>query len=284
MAKQNPETKRWQLTGSGDVQIPVLTLGAGPGLVLLHGGGTSSTEYMGLARKLSARFTVHLYNRRGRPDAEPMHTSDTVDTDIADLSAVLEATGTSRVFAHSGGGFIAFQAARTLPISHLATYDAAMAIEGTDIPKGYLDDFQKALDEGDIITAISIVGTAANPDEGPKNMPVWLQRFAIAAFLKSVYGKRMKDLIHTFKPEIGRILDNEESASFYADITAKVLLATGSHSSAYFAQTCDALMKVLPHAQRLVVTKARHNTANNAPERLVQPLMDFLAEENSPRS
>ncbi|PYI64592.1 hypothetical protein CVV68_21590 [Arthrobacter livingstonensis] len=284
MAKQNLEAKKWHVTGAGDVQIPVATLGAGPDLVLLHGGGTSSIEYMMLAHRLSPRFTVHLYNRRGRPNSEPMHSNDTVGTDIEDLSAVMKATGASRIFAHSGGGFIAFQAARTLPITHVATYDAALAIEGIDVPKGYLDDFQMALDDDDIITAISIVGAAANPDEAPKNIPVWLQRFMVAAFLKSVYGKRMKDLIHTFKPEIERILENEEPATFYADITAKVLLSTGSHSSTYFSQTCDALMEVLPHAQRLVVTKARHNTANSAPDRLVQPLMDFLADDSDPRS
>lgn len=278
MAKQKPEAKKWQLTGAGDAQIPVITLGTGPGLVLLHGGGTSSTEYIRLARQLSPKFTVHLYNRRGRPDASPMHSSDTVATDIGDLAAVMEATGASRVFAHSGGGFIAFQAARTLPIRHLATYDAAIAIEGTDIPKGYLDDFQRALDGGDLVTAMSIVGAAANPDEMPKNMPVWLQRFLTAAFLKSTYGQRMTGLIHTFRPEIGRILENEEPASFYSEITAKVLLGTGSHSSTYFNQTCDALMNVLPHGQRLVVPNARHNTANGAPERLVQPLMDFFAD------
>ncbi|MDQ0734473.1 alpha/beta fold hydrolase [Arthrobacter agilis] len=279
MARQSPEPTMWQLIVAG-AQVPVVTLGAGAGVVLLHGGGTSATEYMRLATRLSRRFTVHLYNRRGRPRAEPMHESDTVGTDIEDLAAVLEATGSSRVFAHSGGGFVAFQAARSLPISHLATYDAAIAIEGTDIPKGYLGAFQDALDGGDLVTAMSIVATAANPDETPRNMPPWLQRSLTAAFLKSTYGQRMKDLIHTFRPEIGRILDNEEPASFYSTITAKVLLATGSHSSAYFAQTCEALAEELPHGRRLVVPRARHNTANSAPERLVQPLIDFFGDES----
>ncbi|WP_159701060.1 alpha/beta fold hydrolase [Arthrobacter sp. 18067] len=278
MAKQNPEAKKWHLPGANGVLVPVLTVGEGPGLILLHGGGTSSAEYMRLAGKLSCAFTVHVYNRRGRPDAGSMQDSDTVATDIEDLSAVMQATDSTRVFAHSGGGFIAFQAARTLPISHLGTYDAAIAIEGTDLPKGYLGDFQQALDDGDLITAMTIVATAANPDEVPKNVPAWLQRSLTGLFLKSTYGKRMKDLIHTFRPEISRILDNEEPASFYSSIEAKVLLGTGSHSSTYFGQTCDALMDVLPFGQSLVIPNARHNTANSAPERLVQPYIDFYSE------
>ena len=277
MAKQTLEVKTWQLPGANEVEVPVFTVGEGPGLVMLHGGGTSSTEYMRLAGKFSPKFTVHVYNRRGRPGAGPMQDSDTVDTDVEDLAAVMQAAGSTRVFAHSGGGFIAFQVARTLPISHLGTYDAAIAIKGTDMPKGYLDDFQKALDDGDIITAMTIVATAANPDETPKNMPVWLQRSMTGLFLKTVYGQRMKDLIHTFRPEIGRILDNEEAASFYSNITAKVLLGTGSHSSKYFGQTCDALVDVLPLGQRLTVPNARHNTANSAPDRLVQPYIDFFS-------
>ena len=281
MAKQKPEPRKWLVAGSGGAQVPVASMGEGPGLVVLHGGGTSYTEYLGLARKLSGDFAVHLYNRRGRPGAQAMQASDTVATDVEDLAAVMAATGSSRVFAHSGGGFVAFQAARTLPITHLAAYDPAIAIEGTDMPKGYLDDFQKALDAGDVITAISIVGAAANPDEAPKNAPAWLQRAMVAVFLKSVYGQRMHDLIHTFRPEIGRILDNEAPAAFYSDITAKVLLGTGSNSSSYFAQTCDALVQVLPGARRLTVPKARHNTANSAPTRLVQPFVEFLAEGTS---
>lgn len=280
MAQQKPEPRKWRVPGSGGAPVPVASMGEGPGLVLLHGGGTSYTEYLGLARKLSGDFAVHLYNRRGRPDAEPMQAGDTVSTDVEDLAAVMAATGSSRVFAHSGGGFVAFQAARTLPITHLAAYDAAIAIEGTDMPKGYLEDFQKALDAGDIITAISIVGAAANPDEAPKNAPVWLQRTLVAVFLKSVYGQRMQGLIHTFRPEIGRILDNEAPAAFYSNITAKVLLGTGSDSSTYFAQTCDALIDVLPDARRLTVPKARHNTANSAPTRLVHPLVEFLADRS----
>ena len=123
------------------------------------------------------------------------------------------------------------------------------AIGGTDIPRGYLGKLQKAPDGRDIVTAVSFVGAAANPDEIPKNIPLWLQRSLTVAFLKSTHGQRVLALIRTVRPKIGRILENEEPDSFYPDITAKVLLGTESHSSSYFNQACDALLTKLVHGQ-----------------------------------
>ena len=39
-------------------------------------------------------------------------------------------------------------------------------------------------------------------------------------------------------------------------------------------------MDVLPLGQRLIISNARHNTANGAPDRLDQPLTDFYYDEN----
>src|SRR3982751_4224316 len=109
---------------SGDgASIPVQTTGTGPGIVILHGGGVATRDYQRLAAALADRFTVHLYNRRGRPDTAPLTGTETVETDLVDLGAVLEHTGARSVFGHSGGGFVALRAGLSLPLERIAVYD-----------------------------------------------------------------------------------------------------------------------------------------------------------------
>src|SRR5258706_16107655 len=117
------------ITTARGTAIPVHTQGTGPGLVVVHGGGVGLHEYRRLARALSDRFTVHLYNRRGRPGAAPMDASTyTVDTDIDDLADVLDHTGARNVFGHSGGGFVALRAGLRLPLERIAVYDPGLSI------------------------------------------------------------------------------------------------------------------------------------------------------------
>ena len=103
----------------------VRSIGDGPGVVILHGGGVAEREYHRLAQALSDRFSVHLYNRRGRSDSAPLDGTETVATDIGDLAAVLEHTGARSIFGHSGGGFVALQAGLRLPLERIAVYDPA---------------------------------------------------------------------------------------------------------------------------------------------------------------
>lgn len=262
----------------GDL-VRVQTRGSGPGLVILHGGGVSSREYRKLAGAMSHRFTTHLYDRRGRPDAAPLTGEETLETDVADLAAVLEHTAATRVFGHSGGAFVALQAALTLPIQQLAVYDPDVAIEGTNPPSGYLDAFQRALDAGDTVTAMLILGRNANPDELSARLPAPLQRLTLKGLLRTPVGRRIAELLPTMGPEIGRIIANEAPAATYAGIQAHTLLVTGAGSSRYFARTCDALASAIPHARRVIISRARHNAPNIAPKRFIEPHIDFFASD-----
>ena len=99
------------ITTTGGVGVTVHSRGDGPGLVILHGGGVGLREYERLAAALSDRFTVHLYNRRGRPGAAPLDRGYSIATDLEDLAAVLNHTGAGNLLGHSGGGFVALRAA-----------------------------------------------------------------------------------------------------------------------------------------------------------------------------
>lgn len=93
-----------------------MTVGSGPGVVILHGGGIDAAVYRRVATRLSSSFTLHVYNRRGRSRSAPRPADYGLSTEILDLASVLEATGSSCVEGHSMGGFFALAAAGELPI------------------------------------------------------------------------------------------------------------------------------------------------------------------------
>jgi pimeloyl-ACP methyl ester carboxylesterase len=135
-------------TSADGATLVVRSIGDGPGIVILHGGGLAERDYHRLAVALSDRFSVHLYNRRGRPDSRPLDGTETVETDIADLAAVLECTGASSIFGHSGGGFVALRAGRSLPLERIAVYDPGLSILGRPSFE-FFDAFEKAVEQGD---------------------------------------------------------------------------------------------------------------------------------------
>lgn len=263
------------ITANDGATINVHAFGSGPGVVVLHGAGVSVRDYRRLADRLAPLFTVHLYNRRGGPDSAPLTGAETDQTDLDDLAAVLGHTGARNLFGHSGGGFVALRAGLTLPLDRIATFDAAIALDDVDFPRGFIEPFDAAVAAGDLTEAFVQAGKI-HPDTAAAKMPHWLQALGVRGFLHTPWGKQMVDLLPTLSPAVHRILDHQAPASDYATITAQVMLAYGSRSSQYFKDSAHQLAEALPHARSLEIPRASHNTANTAPTRLTEPLADFF--------
>ena len=90
-------------------------LGDGPGVVLLHGAMSSSYNHVQLAEALADTFTVYVPDRRGRGLSGPYRKDHSLQTEVGDLAAVLEATGARNVFGCSSGAIVVLEAALTLP-------------------------------------------------------------------------------------------------------------------------------------------------------------------------
>lgn len=257
-------------------RIDVATLGSGPGVVILHGAGITVGQYKRLAVRLSREFTVHAYNRRGRPGNAALTGTETAATDIQDLAAVLKATGSTRVFGHSGGGFVALQAGLHLPVTHIGVYDPAVAVAGCDFPRNFLPTFEDALANGDEVRALTVMGADINREQAAR-LPESVQVAMVRAYLRTPIGRGMAELLPTVAPELHRILDAEGPASDYSGVTAKVLLARGAKSAAYFGPICEALAAAIPNSEQVVIAGAHHNTANIAPEPFVKRFAHFFS-------
>src|SRR5882757_759946 len=84
--------------------------GHGPALVLVGGAFMTRQSFTPLAEALAPEFEAVSYDRRGRGDSsitEPY----AVDRELEDLTAVMDAVGSSFVYGMSSGAALAFLAA-----------------------------------------------------------------------------------------------------------------------------------------------------------------------------
>jgi pimeloyl-ACP methyl ester carboxylesterase len=264
-----------QVVTRNGVDIPVQSVGAGPGIVVVTGGGVTSKQYRRFATALAGQATVHLYNRRGRADAAGRDTGYTISEDIDDLAAVLERTGSRSVVGHSGGGFVVLRAALELSLDRIALYDAAVNVDNI-FPSGYLDDFEAAVDAGDQARAIAVVGKGLRSAGALSNLPLGI-RIAIAKlFLRTPIGRTMGELLPTTLLEVREIQAYAGPAADYAGITAEVLLSTGAWSPPYYRAVNDALARVMPQVRTEVVPRSGHDGINIARAAFMKPFASFF--------
>src|SRR3954447_13413611 len=119
------EERQFELRTPDGGMVRSRSIGEGPAVVVLHGGGVRGQDYRRFAAALASRCTVVTYDRR--PAAVQGSTDGEVVLD--DLRGVLAATGAPRLFGHSIGGFVALDAARRMPLEAVAVYDPAVMVD-----------------------------------------------------------------------------------------------------------------------------------------------------------
>lgn len=276
-----------RITAPDGAQVALHSTGSGPGIVVVHGGGVTADMYRRLAAALADRFTVHLFNRRGRGDAPARTLPYSFDEDIADLGAVLEHTGARNVIGHSSGGFIALQAALHLPIERLALYDAAVSIDGS-FPAQWLDGARAAARAGDTARAMALTSAGINTQLAAAKLPLGVQVAICRLFLRTPIGATMGDLLAMTLDESHLIRLADGPADRWAGVSAEVLLACGAGGPQYYVRSNEALASAMPHARTLVIPRSGHDAINRARQRLVEPLAAFFAtpvpREQAPRT
>ena len=139
--------------------------GAGPGIVLVHGGAQAAQNFTRLAGALSDAFTVYVPDRRGRGRSGPPGEHYGLVAECEDVDALLSSTGTHYVFGLSSGALISLQAALTLPaIRKVALYEPPLSINQST-PLGWLQRYDREIAEGKLGSAMvtAVKGTKTAP-------------------------------------------------------------------------------------------------------------------------
>ncbi|TXH41990.1 MAG: alpha/beta hydrolase [Actinobacteria bacterium] len=256
--------------------LELYSCGSGPGVVVMHGGGTDAEVYKRLAERLSAAgFAVHVYNRRGRGQSGERPSDYGLQTEVDDLESVLLATNSDRVVGHSGGGFLALAAARALPMARLALFDPTVNVDGS-FPTEFMPEFERLIDAGDTNGALLVMSRGLrNPGS---DWPEPMQRAALRAVLLTPPGKTMARLLHTVPAEVQPAFEADGPASDWADVkAAETRFYIGAKSPDYYLPMAQQLVRAMPNASLEVIPRLGHDALARAGAKLVASLARFLA-------
>ncbi|KRE81853.1 alpha/beta fold hydrolase [Arthrobacter sp. Soil763] len=251
-------------TGRGRVPGPTAArpaAGTEPaaGVVLVHGTLVTDALYRPFARNLSRLLgrPVHCYNRRGRAGSSPQPAEYSAATEVADLAAVLRQTGSTDVFAHSYGGFVALQAARSVPIRRLVTYDAAVSLAGS-LTSRWRPELERSVAAGELDQAWALLVQGLETAGPVSKLPLGALRMLSILSARTPLGGQMRELLPTAVAEMRAVLAADAELADFAGVTTPALLLTGGWSPGYFAETGRQLAAAVPAMEFGVVPGQLH--------------------------
>lgn len=232
---------------------------AAAGIVLVHGTLVTDALYRSFARSLSRLLgrPVHCYNRRGRAGSSPQPADYSAATEVADLAAVLRQTGSTDVFAHSYGGFVALQAARSVPIRRLVTYDAAVSLAG-NLTSRWRPELERSVAAGELDHAWAHLVQGLETAGPVSKLPLGALRMLSILSARTSLGAEMRELLPTAVKEMRAALAADAELDDFAGITMPTLMLTGGWSPDYFAETGRQLAAAVPAIEFAVVPGQLH--------------------------
>ncbi|GAA2545206.1 alpha/beta hydrolase [Winogradskya consettensis] len=255
--------------------ISVTTTGTGPGLVVIPGGLRMAHHYTRFAAALAEVRTVHLVDRRGRGDSGPQGPAYSMDREVEDAAAVLDATGAAEVFGHSYGGLVALRLALGRRLDRLVIYEAGLNLDGRINP-GILSGMERKLAAGREAAAMTtFIGGLGLAPMGLLPMPVFT---AVAwLMLHTADGRETRALLATLPSELREVLALNSGGGEYAAITAPTLIIAGGRSPRWLREVQSELAALIPGSAHTVSPGLNHNAPDeNAPAEVADLVRAFL--------
>ncbi len=264
-------------SGPAAAAQPQKLRGEGSGVVIVHGTLITDTLYRPFARKLVRLLgrPVHCYNRRGRAASSPQPADYSAATEVADLATVLRETGASDVVAHSYGGFVALQAARSLPIRRMVTYDAAVSLSG-NLNQRWRPELERSVAAGQLDEAWAHLVQGLETAGPVSRLPLGALRMLSILSARTNLGAEMRELLPTAVAEMRAVLAADAELADFAAITTPTLMLSGGWSPAYFAETARQLADAVPALSFAVVPGQLHEGPIRPGNRLALRTARFL--------
>ncbi|GGZ77396.1 alpha/beta fold hydrolase [Streptomyces echinoruber] len=169
-----------ETTSHDGTSLAYRVTGQGPVVVLVSGALSTGATLAPLAARLADRFTVVLYDRRGRGasgDIPPY----AVEREVEDLAAVIGAVGGEAALygISSGGALVLRAAAGGLPLRRVAVYEPPFAMDDRAVREReqYTRDLTAALGRGRRGDAVELflrlTGLAPEMIRNARQSPMW---------------------------------------------------------------------------------------------------------------
>jgi pimeloyl-ACP methyl ester carboxylesterase len=287
----NQKYTKGSVTSKDGTTIGYRQMGSGPGIIIMHGGISSSQYYMKFGAALSDEFTVYIPDRRGRGLSGTFGDNYGLQREVEDLEALIKKTGAHYIFGASSGGLISLQTAINSPdLYKIVTYEPLVYDDKSQMDKfnASVQHFDKELSEGKKVTAmVDIAKSEDHPTVTFYKLPDFVMKIFFKLILlqdeRSVKGDdvTIEDLMPTLKFDVQLVNETEGKLDNFKNVKAEVLLMGGSKSSLFLKHSLKTLEKLLPHVKRIELQDLDHDSAQDygKPEIIVQEIKSFFKEE-----
>ncbi|MEO5952494.1 MAG: alpha/beta hydrolase, partial [Chloroflexia bacterium] len=175
-------------------RISYFSIGEGPGVVVIPGALSMAEDYMGFARALGERYSVHIIERRGRGLSSAQGDDYGMDKEREDVLALREKTGAGFLVGHSFGGLIALEAARNnRSLAKIAVYEPGVSINGS-ISMQWMPAYKRKLAEKKDLDAFVEFSLGTGPERA-RRTPHWLMKLLLPRFISADEQKAMLGLL-----------------------------------------------------------------------------------------
>ncbi|RKW69638.1 alpha/beta fold hydrolase [Galactobacter caseinivorans] len=250
----------------------------------------------GIMKDLGDEWAVDVYDRRGKGKSSDIPDNYSMDTEIADVAAVLKATGARHLLGHSLGGSVtlnAVQAFAGLDINdrhfhdpalvpeRTAVYDPAINVEGSN-DATWLPEFERLVNEGKLARALALANSKFGNTPTLSKAPNFMVAGVLALSLRTGLGAVGKGVFPAAVAELKAALGEEAAAKDFADLPTKTLFMTGENSSTYFQTTTRRLAKAVPGSTLEIAPKGMHGSVPAVRHDVVSGLAAWFSGEEAP--
>lgn len=230
-------------------------------VVVVVGAHLSAWYYRPFAHVLRARlreisgqdWAVDVYDRRGRGDSAPQPEDYSMDTEVADLAAVLEHTGARQLIGHSLGGSVVLNALQqagglfpaVLVPDRTALYDPCVNLDGPRTAH-WLSRLEQAVEDGMTARGLAILQRGLQSSAVLSQVPEWFLTFTFAGLVATPLGKMARRMLPTLTRELIAAMHEDDRPEDFAAITAPVHLMCGGLSPQYFQEVVRRLHAAMP--------------------------------------
>jgi pimeloyl-ACP methyl ester carboxylesterase len=264
------ETSVAQIPSRDGTLIAVECAGAGPNLVIVHGGAGDRTRWKPLFPLLASHFTVCAMDRRGHGASgdSPDYSLQKGSEDVA--AVVNSRPGTVFVLGHSIGGVCALEAAfLTDKISKLVLYEPPLQDRNHDAIAAKMENMIRAGEaEQALVTFLQeIVMLSPHEIEEMKARSSWPRQ--VAGIRKQIREIRALD---QYRFDADRM----------RGLKVPTLLLTGSKTaSPDLKRAISSLMDCLPNRSLFVFQGQEHNAMDRIPQAFAETVTKFLLDTRS---
>lgn len=247
-----------------DVRIHYRVLGEGASVVLLHGLGSSGSDWFPVTSYLAPYYRLVLIDLRGHGHSSLPRSGYSIAAMSRDVLAVLAAEGIegAALVGLSLGGCVALQTAAAAPgqVRGLVLVNTFAKLRHAGMRWGRLVRLRRALGDADGLARLVAASLFTDP-EVQALVFERMRRNDVGAIRRTMLAVARFDL----RDQLGKV-------------TAPTLVLTGDRDRTVPALCADDLLAGLPAARLQVISDAGHALPYDQPEAFVDAVCDFLAQ------